>query len=685
MILINKYKILQKYYITNVKLFLLFKKINFQSQLINLIAIMYLEFYLHLYRTHLNSMKKYFLTYILVAISISLTANNNQVDSLYKRLITVEDSLKAKVLTELSWELRNSEPEKSIDYGLEAIKFAEKHKDYEELVKAYSFIGVSYRILGNYSEAIDYYYNGLQLAKKYNVREQEGYAYVNIGNLNIYQGYYYNAIENLSKALEIAEKLNHKRMLAYVHLNLGRAQMLKDEYQEALENFQKALDIRIEIKQLSGQAVCYKYIGDSYYALNNNILALVNYKKSLEVVDKKTDKDLLANIYNVIAKLYIEEKRYDLAKQNISKSIYIAEDIGAKLIIRDNYQLLSEIYLKTENYKLASRYLKYIIDYNDTLFNQQLSEKIFNLEYKFEKQRKQAEIDLLNKDKRIKELELNKARSSNIALLVILILISALLIYVTISLRNRRDKNKILEQQKNELDNINKTKDKMFLIIGHDLRGPIGNLKSLIEMLLEDDEIMNNKSLMETFSIFMKSVQSVSDLLENLLLWAKSQRGEVLFIPEDISLNTVINKNVQLFRTIADHKNIKLRVTIDANYDVHADKNMLLTVMRNILSNAIKYTPRGGEITISVERDNKFNKVIIKDTGVGFDNETAHKIFDDKSFYTTSGTNNEAGSGLGLLLTKEFINANGGKIWAESERNKGTVFYFTVPASFHGK
>ncbi len=631
-------------------------------------------------------MKRTGLIILFIFLSIFIYGNNSsQIDSLYKQLIIIDDSLKADVLNELSWELRNSEPEKSIDYGLEAIKFAEKYNNYEELVQAYSFIGVAYRILGNYSEAIDYYYNGLNLAQEFGVEDQEGYAYINIGNLNIYQGYYYNAIENLSKALEIAQRINNKGMLAYVYLNLGRAQMLKMEYREALDNFIKALELRIEINQVSGQAVCYKYIGDSNYELGNKQIALENYNKSLQVVDKNADKDLVANIYSVIAKIYMESGDYNLAVQNATKSLKIANEIGAKLIIRDNYKILSEINLKTGNYKKTSQYLNYIIEYNDTLFNQQLSEKIFNLEYQFEKQRKQAEIDLLNKDKRIRELELNKARTNNIALLIIVILISALLIYVTLSLKNRRERNKILEYQKNELDNINKTKDKMFLIIGHDLRGPIGNLKSLIEMLLEEEEIMNNKNLLETFSIFLKSVQSVSDLLENLLLWAKSQRGEIMFSPESLSLNSIINKSLQLFKTISDHKGIDLNVSMIGNFDIHADKNMLLTVVRNLLSNAIKYTPRGGEIFITVSRAGKFHQVVIRDTGIGFNTEAAQKIFDEKSFYTTSGTNNEVGSGLGLLLTKEFIIANGGDIWAESEQNKGSAFYFTVPAEVHEK
>ncbi|MFC2096182.1 sensor histidine kinase [Bacteroidota bacterium] len=179
----------------------------------------------------------------------------------------------------------------------------------------------------------------------------------------------------------------------------------------------------------------------------------------------------------------------------------------------------------------------------------------------------------------------------------------------------------------------------------------------------------------------MKSVQSVNDLLENLLLWAKSQRNEISFSPENISINTMINRNLQLFRTIADHKEISMNVKVTDNYDVMADKNMLMTVIRNIISNAIKYTPRGGSIDIQVEHETNFNKIIIKDSGIGFNEETASKIFDTKNFYTTSGTNNEAGSGLGLLLSKEFIELNGGKIWAESEPEKGATFYFTIPVS----
>ena len=627
-------------------------------------------------------MKKNLLFFLILLISFNTIAvNNHEVDSLYRKLINAHDSTKADILNELSWELRNSEPQKSIEYGIEAIKFAERFDNFENLVKAHSFIGVAYRILGNYSESMDYYYKGLELAQKYGETEQEGYAYINIGNLHIYQGYYYNALENLQKAKVIAEKLDHKRMQAYVYLNIGRAQILRKENIEALVNFKKALDLRIEINQISGQAVCYKYIGDIHLDLGNTKEAIENYNLSLNVVEQDMDKDLVAHTLSNLARTYLLIGDYALSKKTAKKSMRIANEIGAKLTIRDNFKILSEIDLKTGNFESASKNLESIISYNDTLFNQQLSEKMFDLEYRFEKQRKQAEIDLLNKDKQIQKLELQRARTYNAALLIILGLITSIFVYVLISLKQRREQNIKLQNQKEELDQINKTKDKMFLIIGHDLRGPIGNLKSLIEILLEDEDIIKDKSLVETFNIFMKSVHSVSDLLENLLLWAKSQRNEVVFSPENISLSTVVNRSLQLFRTIAEHKEIRLSIVMENNYDVFADKNMIMTVFRNIISNAIKFTPRGGAIDIKVTKEDENYKISIKDSGVGFDQETGNKIFDTRNFYTTTGTNNEAGSGLGLLLCKEFIELNRGKIWAESVPDEGATFYFTLPQS----
>lgn len=631
-------------------------------------------------------MKKFILSSFFIFSFLLCFGNiNTEVDSLYKLLATSHDSLKAEILTDLCWELRNSDPEKSIEYGLEAIEFAQQNNDYENYIKAHSFIGVAYRILGKYSEALDYYFKGLELSKQYNDKEQEGYSYINIGNLYIYQEYYNIAIENLLKAREIAEAINHKRMLAYTYLNLGRTKMLKKEYNEALDYLEKALDLRIELSNIPAQAVCYKYIGDVYFELNQYELAHENYNKTIETVDKDSDIDLLANAYVKKSFLYCQHGDYAKAKDFAEKSLWLANEIGSRLLIRDAFKVLSKVNYQLGRYKKASDYNNRIINLNDTLFNQELSEKIFDLEYRLEKQKKQTEIDLLNKDKTIKELELHRTRLFNIALLMILALLAGTFIYVLYTLKHRRQQNLLLEKQKEELSKINATKDKMFLIIGHDLRGPIGNLRSLIEMLLDDEEVVNNQNLKDVFNVFFKSIQSVSDLLENLLLWAKSQRGELNFNPEKVRLNTVIHKNLQLFKTIADHKNISLKAELDSDYDVYVDVNMIMTVLRNIISNALKFTSSGGKILIRVFNEKKYYKVTVTDTGIGFDKNTGKQIFNTKNFYTTFGTNNETGSGLGLILCKEFVEINGGEIWAESVPDRGTVFYFTLPVASENK
>ncbi|HAN17057.1 MAG: hypothetical protein A2X13_05215 [Bacteroidetes bacterium GWC2_33_15] len=627
-------------------------------------------------------MKKTIFVLSFIFFPILNFANNQlQADSLLRKLELLPDSLKANILSEISWELRNSAPEKSIKYGMQAIEYAQKYNDFESLVKAHSFVGVAYRILGNYSESTDYFYKGLELAKKYHVIDQEGYAYINIGNLHIYQEYYNSAMENLYKALDIAEKTDNKRIKAYVLLNLGRAQMLKKDYDNALINFEKALSLREEIKQISGLAVCYKYMGDVYFDKNNFPAALNKYKESLKTVDKQSDQDLTSNLYVKIAATYLISGNYSLAEENANHALEIAKNIGAKLVIRDAFDILSQVYFQTGRFKDAAQSKTCIIKYNDTLFNQQLSEKIFNLEYRFEKEKKQAEIDLLNKDKQINKLILTRTRILTFTLAVILLLISGILIYFIYSYRHRKRQNIILEQQKEELNKLNHTKDKMFLIIGHDLRGPVGSLISLIEILLSEEEISKNKSLVNTFNIFMKSVQSINDLMENLLFWAQNQGGEVVYVPEKLNVNLIIERNLLIFKGVADSKEIHINSTIIDEFNALADKNMITLVVRNLVSNAIKFTPVGGYVNIGVHKKNGFIKVDIEDTGIGFNKEILEKIFRKDSFFTTTGTNNERGSGLGLTLCQEFVTRMGGSIWAESKPGEGSIFSFTVPSA----
>ena len=602
-------------------------------------------------------------------------------DSLLTELENVSRVEKPAILNKLAWELRNSQPEKSIEYGLQSISIAEEIADFQHIAEAYSFIGVAFRILGNYSEALDLFYRGLELSKLHNLDEQEGYAYINIANLLIYQEFYTSALENLSKALDIAQKTENKQMLAYVYLNTGRAQMLKKEFNEALENLFISLKIRKDIKHPAQQAVTYKYIGDAYFELKDYDESLKNYELALKTVIIESDQDLVANIYVKIAEIYLHKKDFNKAKQNAEKSLAIAESIGARLIIRDSFRILSIVHTERGNFREAAKMLSCIIAYNDTLFNQKLSEKIFNLEYKYIKEIQEAEIDLLNKDIKINELLLARTKLISVSLAVILVLLTGILIYYLQTSKHRKKQNKLLKKQKDELSKANQTKDKMFLIIGHDLRGPVGSLIPLMDLLLNEEEIKKNEKLVHIFNSFLNSVQQVSDLLENLLFWARNQDGELSYVKEKINLNLIIEKALLLYKGVADLKQIKITISAEKDFDVLADRNMFMLIIRNLISNAIKFTPREGDIKITLKDKQEFVEICISDTGVGFDQLASGSIFESNNFFTTTGTGNEVGSGLGLILCKEFIEKNGGNIIAESVKGKGSKFFITIPSA----
>lgn len=381
----------------------------------------------------------------------SLGNNQSKLESLLLLLDGQKDSSRIPTLLSISWELRNSNPEKSIQFGLEAIELATLYKDYENLAKAHGFVGVSFRVMGNYLQSIDYYYTGLEISIKYGITEQEGFAYLNLANLHIYQEYYNSAIDNINRAESIANRIGNKQMLAYAFLYFGRAMQLKNELDSALIYFQKALDLRSDLGRIPEQAVCYKYIADIYLQKREYRSALENYNKSLATIDKLTDMNLHANILVKKSMVYFDLNDLNLASDLAKQSLEIANKIGASLVIRDASQVLATISKKNNNYKLASEYLESVINNNETLFGQQLSEKIFFLEYQIERQQKENQIDILNKDNTIKELELKRARTISIALLIILSLIGILLIATLITLRERRKRTKLLEKQNHEI------------------------------------------------------------------------------------------------------------------------------------------------------------------------------------------------------------------------------------------
>lgn len=229
------------------------------------------------------------------------------------------------------------------------------------------------------------------------------------------------------------------------------------------------------------------------------------------------------------------------------------------------------------------------------------------------------------------------------------------------------------------LHELNTTKDKLFSIIGHDLRGPIGSFKSLIELLVSRYDLSDTQNLKEVLQLIQISASSTYELLENLLTWAQSQQNEIVFAPETLKFNEIVSLTINLYTELAQSKEINIIDNVAENTNVFADKNMLMTVFRNLISNAIKFTPLGKQIQINIDSINNEHIITIKDEGIGIKSDDLPKLFQKTINFTTYGTNGEKGSGLGLLLCKDFVEKHGGKIWVESELGKGSAFKFTIP------
>jgi two-component system sensor histidine kinase/response regulator len=237
-----------------------------------------------------------------------------------------------------------------------------------------------------------------------------------------------------------------------------------------------------------------------------------------------------------------------------------------------------------------------------------------------------------------------------------------------------------LHLQSIELRKLNITKDKFFSIIAHDLRGPMGGFMGMTEVLAEKLRLMSIEDIQRYLESMRKSSSNLFRLLENLLNWAQVQQGAIPFNPEYIPLLPILFESVELIKEVAAKKEIKIEYAIPAQLYIYCDNNVLQMILRNHISNAVKFTPKGGKVTISAKKlEDKSVDISIKDSGIGMSPSMLESLFQLDSKNGRPGTEGEPSTGLGLLLCKEFIEKHGGQIRVESEVGKGSVFTFTIP------
>lgn len=684
-------------------------------------------------------MKHIFLALLFFKVFVAFPAHPQ--DSLENVLKASKGTERVAILLALAEANLENDRKKSIQYAHQALDFSRKMRYKLGQLKAFNVLGTSYEASSDYKAALQYFTAVLNLARQtgdtlsvgdalysigqvYNTQVDPQHALVfffqalrikekqqdSIGIARIVNaiGTVYDDLEKsdialgyYQKALKISKAIHFLGGIAAAHNNMGMVYTVRGEYDKALQYHLESLRMSEESKDRLGVSNSYNNIGDIYLYQINYPKAISYYQKSLAIDLQRQDSVGIAINYNSIAASYFHLKNYRLALEYYKKAVFIAKKLSINLTLKDAYLGLSNTYEALNNYQQAHYFHKLYTDVKDAMLNEQSATHIAEMEARYRTEAKEKEIVLLKRDREIQEIKENRQEialyflMSTLAMLIIV----ALLVYSRYLIKKRvnqqletqnqrinfqnqslHDINSKLVNSETNLRALNATKDRFFSIISHDLRAPLNTMTGFLQVLLTHGGSFTKEEL-KGFALKMdKSVKNLVDMLENLLHWSRSQTGNIEFRPQATELAKCIQHTVDVFGETADSKRISIQLDIDSQIQVYADHNMLSLIIRNMLFNAIKFTREGGTILLTATYSTKeMLEVSVADTGIGISPKDIDKLFRVDTYHTTRGTSNEQGTGLGLLLCDEFVKRHGGQIWVESEINKGTIFYFTLP------
>lgn len=657
---------------------------------------------------------------------ISLGLPQTEVDSLLKISQTVSDKQKCTIYFEIAQRITNDSA-KSNSYIRQAYHLAKTKNFIHEQAKALSLLGKNSFDTLDFETAIEWYKKSLVLFEslKDSVNITNCYKSVGLCHFNLYQDE--KAIAQFFEGLKYCEtdKENTARLfsnIAMTHLRLGNKTIASTYYN-------KALALNAATNNLAGMGTNYNGLGMTYKSRNQMDSALINYFKAHRVFRKIKRRDNMAITLNNIAGIYLNfpdsinksiqyyneaweifdelgwkyyeaeirqgigyafyiQGKYKKAIENYKISNEISEKYGQGFkVITTNYDLLSRVYEKMNDFKTALSYKKLYIQYSDSLHQKGKYEELIRLEKQYDLQKKENEIIKLQARQELTNFELRKNQQLKqlgfITVLILLMLIFFVLKkYIDKNRSNQllAEKNQVIEKSEQELRILNASKNKFFSIIAHDLKNPFHNVMGYSSLLSKEYDHFNEEERRKFAADINQSTTNIYRLLQNLLDWSRSQTGRLIYTPTDIEFEQILHKTINVLKPLAQQKNIALQTKFNEGLRIYADPSMIETVLRNLVNNAIKFTPENGLIQIKVEQKNGTVQVCIRDNGIGISDEEINNLFRIESKVKRKGTNNEDGSGLGLILCKEFIDKNNGTIWAEKNQDGGSSFLFTIPA-----
>ncbi|WP_296382276.1 tetratricopeptide repeat-containing sensor histidine kinase [Winogradskyella sp.] len=677
---------------------------------------------------------KQLLTLAVCLTSLFVFSQNEKIDELTVQLTYQnQDSTKVEMSLMLINELYAIEDyNKALLYVNQTSKLSEKLKYTKGLAESSYYRALIYTERNDYFNAIDNY----NRSRKYylQISDTLGVAKVSnsIGLIEIKRGNYAVGLKNSLSAIDIFEKQGLRNELSSAYNNLAEAYFKTNQIDKAIDFNFKALEVRKLINDNKGIKASTKNIADLYSIRKEHRKAIEYYEKVLEILNPETDKDLRGEILPKLGSEYLRFKEFDKASMYLSEGLKYNRKQGneegllralnavgnlnlqkrkvklAELQLNEAYAIAQKIDNKTElleNYKLhialdstrgyfqnAFFWQNKYYDLKETLA--EVDQPIFPIEVDpldINDPTNSIEDDLNKVDNKTKE----KSSWFNNPL-VLYGTIAALVILLTLLLFNwlktktykdtileqndklaqEQERNEAILEQTHHLEEVNQVKDKLFSIVSHDLKDSISSIKAFLDLLKEDS--ISRDEFNDLIPELSENANNASSLLFNLLNWSKSQMQNLEPKPELFNMQEIFHNKMALVEQKVEDKRIVLIDESQRDF-VYADKSMLEIVIQNLITNAVKFSRTGDVITVSNQDVNGKALICVEDTGVGISRENIDKLFNANKNFTTVGTKNEKGTGLGLTIAKDLVELNNGRIWVESTQNVGSKFFIELP------
>lgn len=647
---------------------------------------------------------------------IELEADIRQMES--QPGFTAKDTAYINRINDLAKELRYYQADSLLQLSRKALKLSRKAGYSKGAACANLNLGIYYSDKGNFEKAIASYKKALELIGPSEDKQLRLRIMHNLSHEYSYKNDYSSALNGYLEALELAESQGDILMLSIINESIATLYSDQKDYEEALFYYKKVKRWNDSLGNEISSAESMSNLASMYADMGQLDYAMFNVNQSIDIFEKNRTLDWLAYAYAIKGKVYLKKSNYkwafywynqsemlheqldddrsrielynglaeahfgmgnDSLSMVYANSAYgISQKIHFMQGTRDCAQTLYRIYRNQEDYATALVYHELFQQLSDSI-SHNANQQSLMLQKTKASYEDQKEALIAQNEKALAQ----QKRYIRIGWGMLLIAIVVIYLINRSSKLQKRlaqelsAKQEFLEKRKAELQANNETKTKLFSIIGHDLRGPIGALQGLLQMF-KDGEVDK-----EEFTSFIPKLRTDVDhiyfTLNNLLSWGNSQLNGSVTKPAAVTLSGIVHENMNLLSDLAEKKSIRVVSEITDNVVVWSDPNQIDIVVRNLISNALKFTPENGMITIQGREKETHWEISIRDTGVGMDRITLERLFQEKTNHSTYGTNNEKGTGLGLSLCKEMVENNKGNIWVESVLRKGSTFCFTLP------